>query len=779
MASARLYRKGDTPDTDFFDGLDTQFDKSLTALYGNQGTYRLPSLEEALREARFQQSDSLAKECIRQAKEFMKSHKVQNGLALEDVSVLTLFFGGADSVYFDLLNDALIQTRPSQSMRGLLVLLLVALRKLPVCTQTGPLVFYSNYEHKDYTEGKRKFWNRFVSTIEAFEASGLLLSKKCPMTFIIEGKVRCYNIGAFFDRTYEYIFEPCTIVNVKKKTDTVATTEVITERPLVLQQLISTLTQKSSTLSPHTSPHISPQSSPFSLAPHHSPSLPSGQDCTLLSKTFYASSILWNGCILSWSPVNIPAQSPPGSIVIYQVARRSNVFTSRDNAIVYEGTDTTVEHTDLEADMGYEFYLRYGIQSPDAKSGQQSVAWSKWTLPLKVKTQKLYVNTGNVAFHVKIWHTVVFDIKIPTLVSKKAPDSGKNLLRFNVIQSLRGGDEQISYTFDTNRITLKHLLPDSEYDVRVRVTRKGEEKWSGFTFFNVLTLKLQPPPGFAATAKHWHKIRLTWGTPAGCKDKPVLYRVELKKSQDEYALLYEGFSNSFSFEKLSPETEYTFRAAATLDNKQSDWIEASARTPAVPPFESSRWKECPEDIADSCRGYVIGGERGETATFLGTDCAVVPYETLLSQNRVNKWGIKVRRLPEGVTDGRGLWFGVAPYDVEQSTGWRNLEKTGWYFWCGGSGPRKSGAWSTPMLFSGPPHNYKRVPYGNGKARSFLQEGDVVLVEMDMVCGDLSFVIKGEDCASGPAYTGIPLDVPLVPVVNITRKNTSVEFIPPQ
>lgn len=800
--NTRLYIKEGEPDKGFSGSTDAQFGRSLMDLYGNPDSYRLPTLEEALREAKFPQAEHLAKECVRKAKAHMRGLKAPMMLTLEDIAVLAMFFGDVDSVCFDLLNAALAKDPPLQHMRGLLALLLVALRKLPVCVHHGALVFYSELKHADYKEGERKCWNRFIAAIEAFEASGLTQVQKFPTTFIVLGKKCCYDVGSFFERGPEFILEPGTVVTVNKRTESVITTEVIpSERVQVLKQFTNTLIQKQlqqyqQQMQQQQPPLLSPPISPTSPTPQQkSPMMQPGTDCSLLSKTFYASSIHWNGCIISWSPVNFSLQPEQNSRVVYQVSRRMNVFTPKSASIVYEGTDTTVEYTDLEPDIAYEFHLRYGIPSDDdgtaapltatlaplslSKSGQQNMLWSKWSSTLRVKTPKLFVNTEKVAFHIEYWHTVEFDIKIPTLVSKKAPNAGKSPLKFHVVQNLKGESEQISQIFDTNKITLRNLLPDSEYDVKVRVSRTGEDKWSGFTAFNVITLKLQPPPGFVASARHWHKIRLTWGTPAGCDSKAVQYRVDVKTAQNEFEPLYEGFSTSYSYEKLSPETEYTFRAYATLDNKRSDWTETSARTPAIPPFEKARWKECPESVVDSPRGYVVGGSRGEAVTFLGTDCAVVPYEALLVPNTLNRWGVKVRRLPEGVNDARGIWFGVAPYDIDQSTGWRNLERAGWYFWCGGPAVKKALSWSTPMLFSGPPHNYKRLPYGDGKVRSFLQEGDVVMMEMDMVCGDLSFVIKGEECTTGPAYTGIPLDVPLVPVVNITRKNTSVEFILPQ
>ena len=784
--SARLHRKQNCADRDFYEGLDVQFNMSLGKLYNCSGSdgYRLPTLEEALEEANFQNPEYITKECKRQAGTHMTNPKVPETLTFEDMSVLTFFFGGADSVYFDFLNSCLLDDSPPRYMRGLLALLLVALRKLPVCTQTGPLVFYSEHARKEYAEGQRKFWRMFVAAIEAFEASGLRQSQKVATTFVVTGKLRCYNIGSLFMRDSEYLLEPGLIVDVKKRTESVTVVEASVQNAPVLEGFITELQQQQQ------QQRIGGSSSIGSSI--------GGET----SKSFIAETVLWNGCILTWAPVHHTGHKHEQ--IIYQLSRRSNVFMPKYNTIVYEGPETTVEYTDLEPDATYEFYLRAGVvvkneannSTNNSSSGigakiglqllqqqqQQQVTWDKWSLPLRVKTPKLCITSANVVFHTEVWHRVVIEIKIPTFVRKKTTEtgSGKSILRYQATRRLKGEeDPQESSAFEKNKITLKNLLPNSEYDVALRVGRTDEEKWSEYTHFTIKTLNLPSPPGLAATARYWHKVKLTWGTPAGCEEKAVLYRVELKEG-DKYRALWEGFRTSFVYEKLSPETEYTFRVALGVDGKWSDWGVISARTTAVLPFAASHWKECPDNVAEHSRGYAVEGERGEVATFLGTDCAVVLYETPLTQNALNKWGIRVKHLPEGVTDARGIWIGVAPYDTDQSAGWRNLEKVGWYFWCGGSPTQKLALQlGGGMLFSGPPHNYKRRPYGKGIVRSFLQEDDVVHVEMDMVCGDLSFLIKGEDCSSGPAYTGIPLDVPLVPVVNITRKGTSVEFVPPQ
>lgn len=56
----------------------------------------------------------------------------------------------------------------------------------------------------------------------------------------------------------------------------------------------------------------------------------------------------------------------------------------------------------------------------------------------------------------------------------------------------------------------------------------------------------------------------------------------------------------------------------------------------------------------------------------------------------------------------------------------------------------------------------------------MRTGDSVGIVMDMTKGDLSFVLRGENF--GVAYTGIPLDRPLVPCVVLYNIGDSVEFV---
>ena len=118
---------------------------------------------------------------------------------------------------------------------------------------------------------------------------------------------------------------------------------------------------------------------------------------------------------------------------------------------------------------------------------------------------------------------------------------------------------------------------------------------------------------------------------------------------------------------------------------------------------------------------------------------------------------------------RGVSIGVARASTPAS-GYMLHQRCGWFVnlhdFC------KHSCW---------PHNasgsvYDGDKYGPWKEDgSYVHDGDVIGVMMDMKKGKLSFIVNGEDL--GVAFSGIPTDEPLVPcVVSWARKKCSVEFI---
>ena len=232
-----------------------------------------------------------------------------------------------------------------------------------------------------------------------------------------------------------------------------------------------------------------------------------------------------------------------------------------------------------------------------------------------------------------------------------------------------------------------------------------------------------------------------------------------KESGKKYNLRKEG---SFSFvpEFLETETVYTVKVKAVVQGKESEWGEEIEFT--TPEFsECCAWKECPDCVAED-RRYSVEEENPRVATNNGDHCTIIG-NTPLPLNKVTSWNIKILN-SEG-NDGRGIYIGVAPFDIDQNEDY-NHEKCGWYFYCYGS-----------TLRSGPPHSYEYPgkEYGPRKEDGeYVHTGDSVGVVMDTTKGELSFALDG--VSLGVAYDGIPLDKPLVPCVLLGWGGDSVELI---
>ena len=101
--------------------------------------------------------------------------------------------------------------------------------------------------------------------------------------------------------------------------------------------------------------------------------------------------------------------------------------------------------------------------------------------------------------------------------------------------------------------------------------------------------------------------------------------------------------------------------------------------------------------------------------------------------------------------------GVAPFDIDQNEVKHEYRKTGWYYDC-----------FNELLCSGPPRNYNPIYKPIKRYGKYNHKNWKIGVVMDTIKGELSFVLDGINY--GPAYTGIPLDRPLVPCF-IFKKGT--------
>ena len=178
------------------------------------------------------------------------------------------------------------------------------------------------------------------------------------------------------------------------------------------------------------------------------------------------------------------------------------------------------------------------------------------------------------------------------------------------------------------------------------------------------------------------------------------------------------------------------------------------------------WGECPDTVHDNMR-YALDGNNPRVATRIddhGKNCwsfCTIVGDTPLPPSKLTSWDIKIAK--SRYNNGHNICVGVAPADINRNDS-KNYEKCGWHFHCGGS-----------ELFSGPPHNYRAKPLGPRKENEkYVRTGDTISVAVDTLNGGVRFAVNG--VSDGDAYSGIPLDKPLVPCVILWYEGDSVELI---
>ena len=251
----------------------------------------------------------------------------------------------------------------------------------------------------------------------------------------------------------------------------------------------------------------------------------------------------------------------------------------------------------------------------------------------------------------------------------------------------------------------------------------------------------------------WDSITLAWDAVEGAS----FYQIEMNGSK----FWDVSTTTSFTERGLLPETEHTFRVRAVRGNSVGEWNDVMKVRTQKELFETSFWKECPDDVYEE-RKYSVDEENPRIATKIGYgyECCTIIGNTPLPLNKVTSWSIKILKSEEN--DGNSIFIGVAPSDIGQND-WNN-NKCGWYFDCFGS-----------TLWPGPPYNYNLKEYGPRKEDGeYVHTGDSVGVVMDTEKGELSFELNGVNL--GVAYEGIPLNKPLVSCVLLYYKGDSVELV---
>lgn len=256
------------------------------------------------------------------------------------------------------------------------------------------------------------------------------------------------------------------------------------------------------------------------------------------------------------------------------------------------------------------------------------------------------------------------------------------------------------------------------------------------------------------------------------------YEIWMRRSDgsqgEEYRKVYDGRRSVWTAEDLLYNTSYDFRVCARDSNGNSWSEEVTVKTGNIEALDPECcWRPCPDDCGndvlydgDKEPMYHVDKRSPRIATKVLRDdffFSTIPGSVLLPSNKVVGWGIRI--LKSASNNGDGISVGVAPADIDISAD-DNYERCGWYFDC-----------YNCALTSGPPHDYgyPGKAYGpEGLCGRCVQINSVVYVVMNTEKGELAFIVNGVNY--GTAFSGIPLDKPLVPCVILGYKGDCIELI---
>ena len=189
----------------------------------------------------------------------------------------------------------------------------------------------------------------------------------------------------------------------------------------------------------------------------------------------------------------------------------------------------------------------------------------------------------------------------------------------------------------------------------------------------------------------------------------------------------------------------------------SEWSEPALLVPTF--ADCCVWARPPEGTAPE-RIYELLGRR--TARKLGEDgrTTTVTAPATLPPNANLTWDVTVEKAHQN--RGKGVYVGVAPYDVDPNTA--NQKMCGWYVYC-----------FNQTLWSGPPFGYRSRRFDGTTGGSF--QGEVrLLFNSTRRPATLSVKMKNSPTFY-VAYKNIPMDKPLVPAVVIEYVDTTVSISP--
>ena len=280
----------------------------------------------------------------------------------------------------------------------------------------------------------------------------------------------------------------------------------------------------------------------------------------------------------------------------------------------------------------------------------------------------------------------------------------------------------------------------------------------------------------------WNRITLSldgndmWKLGGDVWNYEVWMRGSGGPQDEEYKKLYEGGNSMWTAEDLLCGTSYDFRVCAKAPNGDSWSEEVTVETSNVEALDPGYcWRACPTDCGDE-NGQAYDGSKESlyhvdkrnprVATKMLSDdffFSTITGSTPLPPGKVIGWGVRI--LKSASNNGDGISVGVAPANIDLDAD-DNYERCGWYLDC-----------YNCTLTSGPPHNYgyPGKAYGpEGLSRKPVRTNSVVRVVVDTANGELAFIL--DDVNYGTAFSGIPLDNPLVPCVILGYKGDCIELI---
>lgn len=345
-------------------------------------------------------------------------------------------------------------------------------------------------------------------------------------------------------------------------------------------------------------------------------------------------------------------------------------------------------------------------------------------------------------------YSAMFMWSLPVLVRSKLPRLDKNVL-FRVEQK-RGSEFAVVYEGVKPTCVCDGLMPEAEYEFRVcaKYTGCDNSQWSEYSrTTNVLTKRVPVPSNFVLNEPRIASVRASWNFVPLPHGKTSSYQLGIQKAAEEgesesIKVVYEGRDNSYVHGPLELSTKYNVYLRSGCDGVWGEWEMGVPFTTSekFPGFwrQSPNYSMCPE----SGRLAMVT-MKGFYTTITGAAC--------LEPNAVNEWSVCIR-----ASYGSDMYIGFAPDTINTSEK-HNEYKTGWYIYCNSGKVYSAG---------------KKFSY---EGSDVIKAGSTVSVHVDTKKGEASFSIDGKKL--GVAFTGIPLDTPLIPVVLAYNKGDKVEILP--